>query len=645
MHIVARMHHQASPEHGEWTFYREDIHDILSHPLIKTYFTGEAIDMTANLALTNRFRVPASEFSALSFADLFMSDVDYGGDVGQRESVTGYIDHLLAFCNRLMEKMLATGTETDESMDEQDGHHVSMTLQQAFLDSYIDVLTQLRRSLAECGQTIQLSTVFFMIDRLSAAAVVPFTGEPLRGLQIMGLLETRSLDFDRVVILSMNERVFPRRRSINSFIPNYIRRAMGMSTIEQQEAIVSFNFYRLLNRASQVTLIHDSSAQKMGSSEPSRYISQLEKIYGRNIQFIEMNTEVDTSSSIAIQVPNGDGIDLKTRYTADPKHGKGKFLSASAINKFINCPLMFYMNYVQRLNDDNEVSDFMDYGTFGTIIHDTLNDCYDSPEVRSSDGLIDSRYLKDFKQSKLKDSVKRNISRIYLHVPEEVINSGQMPPIKGEAYMLIESIMSYVEFVIDYDMKWIDEHGSFSVLECEKTHEITLLDFDGVKFNFTYKPDRIDKLADGTVRIVDYKTGKDDTVFSDTPDLADLFDRTKSNRRKAVLQVFLYCYAYLAEHPELGSVKPEIYKLALMKDSGVKVKEKVEGIKKNSKKTMVSEYVFSRDSAVAKNFVQMMASTVRSLYMDDFVQAPEGSKACNYCRFIDMCRRSIVKYR
>ena len=179
---------------------------------------------------------------------------------------------------------------------------------------YIDVLNQLKqRSWQRAGNRCS-TTVFYMIDRLASSAIVPFTGEPLQGLQIMGLLETRSLDFENVVILSMNERIFPRRRSINSFIPNYMRRAHGMSTIEQQEAIVAFNFYRLLNRARHVTLIYDSSAQKMGSNEPSRYIAQLEKVYGMKLQHIEMSPVVKTSSPITIEVPNAGYDDLRRRY-------------------------------------------------------------------------------------------------------------------------------------------------------------------------------------------------------------------------------------------------------------------------------------------------------------------------------------------
>ena len=633
MRIVARLHHQASKERGGWTYYREDVNDILSHPLMKTYFSDEVLALSAELARTNRFRVPAVEFEAMSFSDLFVPAMDSDS----KDNETDYLDHLLAFCTLLLEKMSPTiedeNTE-DEEDKEKDG--VQVPLQQAFLLMYLDVLNQLKRALADCRQPLQRSTVFYLIDRLSSSAIVSFTGEPLQGLQVMGLLETRNLDFSNVVILSMNERIFPRRRSINSFIPNYMRRAHGMSTIEQQEAIVAFNFYRLLNRSSHVTLIYDSSAQKIGSSEPSRYITQLEKVYGRQLQYVEMEPTVKTSTAIPIEVPNDCVAGLRESYGGSlAMDNGGKYLSASAINKFINCPLMFYLHYIQGLNEDNEASDFMDYGTFGNVVHDTLGECYDCEAVHQRQGLIDKEYIQAFKRDRLEKVVVKNIKRHFLHVHEDELEND-VQPLRGEALMQVETISSYVNFVLDYDLKLIEEKGPFTIIECEKTHDIKGLRVGSEYFNFTYKPDRIDRLANGTLRIVDYKTGKDETSFLLSSELTDLFDNSKSKRCKAILQLFLYCYAYMTEHPEVKTIQPVIYKLASMKDSGVKMKA--------GKGTTPMQFEFSMENPVVHSFLEMMEVTLKTLYEGDFIQAPENSKSCNYCRFIDFCRRLPSKY-
>ncbi len=626
MHIVARLHHQATREGKVWTYYREDVNDILSHPLIKSFFTDQALSLASQLAVTNRFRVPSNEFEPYDFKDLFAPAMDSDASGDERAQQADYLDHLLSFCELLMDRM---GKQVGGGDEEE----VELPLQQAFLVMYIDLLHQLKHSLAACGQTIQRSTLFYLVDRLTGSAVVPFTGEPLRGLQVMGLLETRSLDFRHLVILSMNERIFSRHRSINSFIPNYIRRAHGMSTIEQQEAIVAFNFYRLLNRSSHVTLVFDSSTQSMGTSEPSRYIAQLEKIYGIAVKHIEKTTSINTSPPISISVPN-EGEALCRRYTDDPEKGQGRCLSASAINKYINCPLSFYLHYVQNLNDDNEVSDFMDYGTFGTIIHDTLGDCYYSEQSRARGGVITSADIQFFKKNKLEKAVIRNIKKTFLHVPEDQLDN-EMKPLRGEAFMLIDTIKSYVEFVLDYDLELIERSGPFTILECEEPHRVLPMEINGVKFNFTYRPDRIDRLADGMVRIVDYKTGKDKTSFVGAPGLTALFNPDQADRRKAILQLFLYSYAYLTENPDCHQVTPVIYKLASMKESGV--------ILKRNDRDQGSQYVFAMDDPVAQEFSKHMAGTIKALYEADFTQASEDAKACGYCRFIDFCRRSVAK--
>ena len=632
MHIVARMHHQASKEHGSWTYYREDVYDILSHPLIKTFFTNEALKMASQLYGTHRFRVPASEFAHLSFHDLFTPAVDSEqGD--ERGQTIGYLDHLLAFCNLLMDRMNAVASPSDEDLDPEEERGVKLPLQQAFLVMYIDVLNQLKHSLAELGQALQRSSVFYLIDRLSASSVVPFTGEPIQGLQVMGLLETRSLDFKNVVVLSMNERVFPRRKGINSFIPNYIRRAHGMSTLEQQEAIVSFNFYRLLNRAEHVSLVYDSSVKSMGSGEPSRYIAQLEKVYGRELVHVEMNPVVQTSSSTSIKLPNKGYDTLRGMYLKQREHADEWFLSASAIKKYIGCPLRFYLHYFQGLNEDTDAGDFMDSGTFGTIIHDTLNDCYAGDGIPEGGRLIDKGYIESFQRGRLERSVVRNIKRLYLHVDKDKL-ATDVSPLRGEAFMLMDTIKGYVNFVLNYDKDLIDRTGGpFTVLECELTHDRLAMPMGGVKFNFTYKPDRVDRLADGTVRIVDYKTGNERMLFST---MDDLFDPTNSNQGEGILQVMLYCYAYLLEKKELSSVTPVIYKVASMKESGVKYKPPGRG-------TVERQVVFSMDDDMCRDYIARMAGTIGDIFTKDFEQCDESAGSCRYCRFIDFCRRAVVE--
>ena len=620
MHIVSRMHNQAIKERDGWTYYREDVYDILSHPIIKRYFTRDAFTLKSNLSVSNPFKIPATEFKDRGFSDLFIP----AGDselTDAKEAHKEYIDHLLNFCN-LLGKEMQDASGAGKQNDDDEKSDVDLPLQQAFLVMYIDVLNQLKCALTDCGQSLQRKSVFYLIDRLASSAVVPFSGEPLNGLQIMGLLETRGLDFKHIVMLSANEGILPRHRSINSFIPNYIRRAYGMSTTEQQDAVMAYNFYRLLNRAESVTLIYDSSTQDTSPGEPSRYITQLEKVYDLPLKHIKMTTKVNTSDAVAITVPN-DGETVRGQYTRDPETEDAKYLSASVINKFIMCPLQFYLNHVQNLNDDNDVSDFMDAGEFGSIVHDTLMDCY-YMDQKQRDFTADD--IKNFQDNRLDDRIVYNIKRRYLHQDKP---DGK--PLEGEAFMLVDTIKSYVNFVLDYDKKV----APFTILECETKHKIRNLKIGSQEFNFTYLADRIDRLADGTLRIVDYKTGSDETWFSDKEGLPDLFEPTTKDRRKAVLQLMLYCYAYILEHPndEHGNptkIQPVIYKIKSMSESGVFVGKSTDN------------YVFSLDDGIAKMFLEEMEKTIGRIYTEGFKQAPVEltNKHCIYCRFVDFCRRT-----
>lgn len=610
MHIVARMHQQATNEKGVWTYYREDVYDILSHPVIKRYFTRDAFELKASLVdKGNPFRITADVFMGREFEDLFIPAADADGQGRQQ-----YIGQLLRFCDLLCNKMQrACGATADDDADTSD---VILPLQQAFLVMYSDVLNQLKHALNDCGQALQLNSVFYLIDRLAAAAVVPFSGEPLRGLQVMGLLETRGLDFDNIVMLSANEGTLPRHRGVNSFIPDYIRRACGMSTAEQQEAVMAYNFYRLLGRAGSVKLVFDSSTQDTSPGEPSRYITQLEKVYGIPVKHVEMITRVNGSDAVPITVPN-DG-------TARQRYMNGdKCLSASAINKFIMCPLQFYMSNIQDLNDDNEVSDFMDAGQFGTIIHDTLMDCYYSDKKERTFYPVD---IEKFQNNELDEKVIRNIKRTYLHQSQP-----DDSPLVGEAWMLIDTIKSYVNFVLEHDKC----NAPFTILECEEKHELPLT-IGGQTFKFKYYPDRIDRLTDGTVRIVDYKTGSDATKFNGASGLPELFEPTAKDRRKAILQLMLYCYAYIQEHPDVTRIQPVIYKIKAMKESGV---FKTTG---SGRSQTNEDYVFSMDDPVAQDFLKQMETVISRLYNDGYGQAPQAltDKYCIYCRFVDFCRRT-----
>ena len=655
MHLVARAHKQASRRDNEWTYYREDVKDILSHPIIKAVFTRQALAITDRITAQNLWNVPANELCQMGFGTLFQPMQD----VTDSNQVIAYIDRLTEFCRQVNERIKQEDMVKDprEEHDDDDTKK-HLPLQSAFIELYVDALEQIKLSFAVHGVPVADDTLFFLIDRLTQTAVVPFEGEPLKGLQVMGLQETRSLDFDNIIILSMNERVFPRRHGIASLIPDNLRAAFYMLTSSRQETIAAYDFYRLIGRARNVVLVYASAAAGGGGSEPSRFISQLKLLYGirkkekEKEEKKEVEKEQEQEKEVEQEKVDYTDYQVDTRVTSPtqppitvdkvspPMHDyvqpsaqdrpeEAHSLSHSSISEFIECPLKFYFHHVEHLSDDDDTSDFMDYGTFGTIIHDTLQELYypriDAEKERTGDYRVTADDIESFKEKKLKDAVRRNINRSYLHHSDNAA-------LESEGLILEEAIKTYVQRALDFDLKLIKKSHDrqLVVLECEKEHKVQL-DLGGVRFNFTYKPDRVDRI-DGCLRMVDYKTGSDPTSFTTLDDLFVTPPPSSSSKRcKAIAQLMLYCNAWQLEHNEDRLIEPMIYKLKAIDETGVfRVEDKV-------KKSLV----FDAGDDFNAQFSQRMGGVIgRLLDMSEpFTQAEPGSKCCGHCRFADFCHR------
>ena len=631
MHLVARAHKQSSRRDNEWTYYREDVKDIMSHPIIKAVFTRQAMQVSNRIADENLWSIPANWLCKMGFESLF----EPLRDTSDSSQVLSYLDRLTAFCHQVTDCIKAldevkTTVDYDDYDDDASMRKV-LPLQSAFIALYVEALEQLRLAFTMHGVPVSDDTLFFLIDRLTQSFVVPFEGEPLQGLQIMGLQETRSLDFDNLIILSMNERVFPRRHGIASLIPDDLRAAFYMLTSTRQEAIAAYDFYRLISRAQRVILVYSTATSGVGGSEPSRFISQLKLLYGDRLHFTEyrVDTHVTTPGETPIMVskaraPMHDYVNPSA--LVDPQHAK--CLSHSSIAEYMECPLKFYLHHVQHLSDNTDTGDFMDYGTFGNIIHDTLQALYYPPlaDGREREGcnIVTADDIERFKKGEMQRQVVR-------HINEQYLRHEATAPIEGEALIMQETIETFVLRALNHDLKQMSEAGvdRLEVLECEKSHPVQL-DFDGVKFNFTYKPDRVDRLA-GQLRMIDYKTGGDPTEFKS---LDDLFaaPNTSEKRRKAIAQLMLYCNAWQLEHPDDHIIHPIIYKLRNMDEAGVFHSEG-----KGKKHPLI----FNVDDEFNLEFKKRMSEVIASL-LDrgtPFVQADADSKCCSYCRFSDFCRR------
>lgn len=642
MHTVAKMHKQASRGAGGWTYYRDDVRSVLSHPIVKAAFGGEAIAVSEAVDNSNDFRVPEALFTDKPNLKPIFSTISVNAGV---EGVKSHIDHLMEFVDKL--NAAICGPQDAGSEDDSDDSRC-VPLQSAFIAQYKLVLQQVKDCIGRYGVPMCESTVFYLTDRLAGSHTIPFEGEPLHGLQIMGMLETRCLDFDNLIILSVNERVFPRRHAAKTFIANSLRHHFGMASVEHQESMSSYYFYRLLARARQVYLLYDSSAQAMGSGEPSRYIAQLEKVYCQPIVHKVVNCQLTPAEDYTLSVSKDDACMAKiASYSACGD--AAAYLSASSINQYVDCPLKFYLRHIQGLDDNTPGGDFMDASTLGTIVHDSLQELYypssvngtDEPEHPVKPYKVTKEMIADFKKNKLDSVVYHNIVKTYLH------NEGSTAPLTGDAKILKVTISQLIENALNHDIKLLKQADvdHFTVLECEVPSKLRL-SMGGAEFNFYYRADRIDRIGDsGPVRIVDYKTGGDTTEFSG---INALFDNKKGGQRPhAILQLLLYSIAWAQEHPD-DDVMPVIYKLRNMSEAGVSYKPKRgDTIHHPQGQVSLSSLCDEDNGNMLELFKKTLGKCIASLQSAEqqFMQCPEKSTSCNYCRFNDLCKRKpIAKY-
>ncbi|MBR1543425.1 MAG: PD-(D/E)XK nuclease family protein [Muribaculaceae bacterium] len=627
---VARMHVAARRRGESWAFFRDFVKDVLSHPVIRANYNSDVTPILHKIDDEFILDVPAQMFAGSPVECLFTIIDENASD---RETLR-FITSLSDLASDIRQSII-TGFTPQGSPDD-DAPRGTLPLQCAFIDQFVAILAQLHSVVLRFGIKMSELSVLNIIERLSAVMSIPFEGEPLQGLQIMGTLETRSLDFRNIVILSVNERVFPHKNAFKpSFIPHLLRRAYGLPTVEAQEEASTYYFYRMISRASNVWLIHNNAPQAFGSSEPSRFIRQLRQVYNVDISHREISLHQEPTSEYVVTPHDSDKAaayfhtdnDIARATQSDDPRLKGvKMLSASSINNFINCPLQFYLQNICGFNNDNPESDFMDAATFGTIVHDSLNDLY-FPDGCTSPHNVSLQDINRFISSgKLDKAIKRNINRSFMKRPPE----RQDEPLTGQAVIIFEALKLYAMNAINQDRQLLRHNGGdsafFQVLECEQPHYLNLKIGD-VCFNFQFRADRIDRLnGTGPVRIIDYKTGSDKTSFAD---IAELFTTERDKRKKAILQLFLYCNAYLQLHPDVDEVQPIIYSL---RNDVFKVAF--------GKSQSAKQITINRTSELNKDFIDNMIPVLNNLRSGNFTQtADNDDRHCSYCRFADICHK------
>ncbi len=603
MKAIVSMQLRARKVKEQWVFYYEDVQMVLAQPLIRAIAPMECEKIQNYISKNRMFNLSAdylsNEYPSLNKLFTPVKNISDFNDV------FCYAIDLVEYIKSLLE-------ENNRSI-----------LDKVFLFRYQNALEQLRAMVDKYNIEMHEHTFFHLIERMIGADSINFEGEPLNGLQIMGVLETRALDFENVILLSMNERIFPRKHFSRSFIPDALRRGYGMSTIEFQESIYAYYFYRMISRAKRVYLLYDARTSGIKSGEMSRYLYQLKYLYPHDsIKSSLVNYSISPIHREAISIPKTDDVIAKLNQF---RYGQGiKVLSPSAIKRYISCPLQFYLEFVEGLRIEDEIKDYMDDITYGNIVHEVAELLY-----KGLNGPITAEVLEREKKDELKlqKLITRSVNKNYNKLGED-----NDTPLYGEAKVLAEIMLYSIKEMLEEEKKFapiffVAAEFKKDGIELKKPYVVS----DDLKINIKMIIDRIDRVKVGDeerLRIVDYKTGGDDIAIGSFEDVFD-YKGSKSKNNGAIMQLFAYCnfYSLLMNHD--GPIQPIIYKLRTLKTDGL------QPIKIG--KQIVNDYKEFNDA-----FLDGFNDVIKKIFDPDvpFTQTDKPDH-CKYCGFKNICCKDI----
>lgn len=514
---------------GRYTF--QSVVTLLKHPYTRQ-LTGQAELLEKELTRNNRF-------------------YPLPGELGKDEFLTRLFTPLsgnLNLCIRLSETLQqVAGIYQANTSGTEDTDAFNQLYRESLFKAYTTI-NRFRTLIEEDELTVQSETFRRLLVKVLSATNIPFHGEPAIGMQVMGVLETRNLDFRHLVLLSVNEGQLPKSGGDSSFIPYNLRKAFGMTTIEHKIAVYAYYFYRLLQRAERITLMYNTSSDGLNRGEWSRFMLQflIEWPHPITRQFLEAGQSPQGTSPITVEKTPDVMRRMQSLFDvrANPK---AKF-SPSALNYYLDCPLKFYYRYVAGLSAPDEVSAEIDSATFGSIFHYAAEHIY--KDLTTHGKVINKEALETLLRNevKLQDYVDTAFKKLFFNVPQ-----NEKPEYNGVQLINSAVIARYLKQLLQNDLRYAP--FTFIASEMEVDEPIDIQTPKGViKSRIGGIIDRMDS-KDGTLRIVDYKTGGD----ADTPPHVESLFIPDKKRSNYVFQTFLYAAIMCRKQPTMKIAPALLY--------------------------------------------------------------------------------------
>ena len=582
------------------TFYFRDVLPILNHRYVTVTSPVIITQLVKDIVENNKIHIAYTELNKTPLLSILFTPIT------TVESFSDYLIQVLQVLNKMM-------TNKTEEEEEEETTQRTNDIEQEFIFHYFATVNRMKEVIQEANIEMKIETYFRLLKRMTETITIPFKGEPLSGLQIMGVLETRALDFDRIIILSMNEGIFPLKKAANSFIPYNLRRGFGLPTYEHQDSVWAYHFYRLIYRANHISLLYDTRNNGLQTGEVSRFVHQLRYHYEEPIQNKLIVYNVASSKTPALQINKTEAVMAQL---ATYQQGGKRMISASAINTYLDCPLKFYFSVLEGLQEEKEVSETIESDVFGSILHKVMEVLY-KPLCGK---LVTADLLKIIRQDKI--TLSATINQAFAEV---FFKTDTVRPLTGQNYLIGEMIRKYVEKIIERDSKLTP----FYYLESERKIKKTITLTDKREIQLKGIIDRVDKVGN-TIRIIDYKSGSGTTLFST---IENLFNKEEKERSKAVMQVFLYAWMYGVTSAE-NTLQPGIYYMRSLFSHTFNpgIFQRTEKRGKNEQVLDFADYYTEFEAGLRNCLDEIFGKET------PFVQT-KNTKNCSYCPFKTICGR------
>lgn len=590
-------------KNGNVAFYFRNVLALLRHPYI-VELDEKALELAAEIEKQGKLFISPKRFQA-------------------ENSIYQHIFQLIEDTDDIFEWLYVILTEIYRKAEPQEENQHNV--EQDYIFSLFNQLQRLQDIISSKNIEIGVETTWKILEQIIENIKLPFTGEPLEGLQVMGLLESRNLDFERVLILGANEGTLPPKSPKGSFIPYHLRKAFQLTTPEQHDALYAYYFYKLIHTAKHIHFFYNTESYNNIKAEKSRFLLQLQMdLQNRfTITTNSLNRLLQGTTDKQIFIPKTPEIIEKIKQRFNGKSDK-QILSPTALTTLINCSLQFYFKYIAQINPLQEAKEDITPDVLGNLLHNSIENLYKALQQKKKSKQVDKSDFAWLHQQ-LEAVLEKELRK------EMKLDEDEVVEWEGKNVIIKEVVLNQLRQILDIDEKL---YAPFEFVALEGSKYNMPFTINGHTLVISGTIDRIDKVA-GTTRIIDYKTGSDDRKFTE---IAELFDEDAVRGiPKAVFQILLYALLY--RKSKKGNTVTDLNAGLYLLREMIKDKEKYDYRLVLNTGKRGGEPINNIDLHLEEFETHLENLLTRLLDESIPFAATQDEKKCRYCDYKSICHR------